>query len=407
MANLIGASAGAGRPALAIFPWGDVIEDFLDPIGLDARAFAEDMTGGWLFGYVAALQEAGWRSVIVCASRHAAQPERLEHKATGAPIWLVPGATPSKSGWPSMLSLRRWAAMPLAAFADVLRTEACQAVLVQEYEDPRFDRLVRLGGRLGLPVYATFQGGDQTLSKLEGIVRASSLKRAAGLIIASGAERQRVNQSYAGALPPIVAIPNPLDCALWRPKDQAEARRTLGLDPDGFIAINHGRIDVKRKGLDILLRAWRHCGDAQLRLIGSGQDNSLLAELISDARLDNVHWQSQYSTDRDMMRTWLSAADIYVTASRVEGMPVAPLEAMACGLPVVATDAQGLPEILEQGEESGGIIIQQEDAGQLAEAVNRMRDPHLRARLAANALRRAEQGFSIDTVGRQLKALLG
>jgi Glycosyltransferase len=107
------------------------------------------------------------------------------------------------------------------------------------------------------------------------------------------------------------------------------------------------------------------------------------------------------------MRTWLSAADIYVTASRVEGMPVAPLEAMACGLPVVATDAQGLPEILEQGEESGGIIIQQEDAGQLAEAVNRMRDPHLRARLAANALRRAEQGFSIDTVGRQLKALLG
>jgi len=56
-------------PTVAIFPWGDVIEDFLDPIGLTVSDFVERMSGGWLFGYVAALHASGWRAVIVCVSK--------------------------------------------------------------------------------------------------------------------------------------------------------------------------------------------------------------------------------------------------------------------------------------------------------------------------------------------------
>src|SRR3989442_10271043 len=53
----------------------------------DPGDFVERMTGGWLFGYVAALQSAGWRAVVVCASEEVAAPRRLVHRETGAAVW--------------------------------------------------------------------------------------------------------------------------------------------------------------------------------------------------------------------------------------------------------------------------------------------------------------------------------
>ena len=60
-------SGPAAGPTVAIFPWGEVIEEFLDSLGLDLDDFVTKMTGGWLFGYVLALQRQGWRPIIVCA----------------------------------------------------------------------------------------------------------------------------------------------------------------------------------------------------------------------------------------------------------------------------------------------------------------------------------------------------
>ena len=134
----------------------------------------------------------------------------------------------------------------------------------------------------------------------------------------------------------------------------------MGLIDETFIAINHGRIDINRKGLDILIDAWRIFGDeasSKLVIIGSGQDHDAFARILASSDLSNVIWLPDYTTDWNRIRLWLSAADVYVTASRTEGMPVAPLEAMACGLPVVASDAQGLPDILTDGEASGGLVV--------------------------------------------------
>jgi hypothetical protein len=79
-----------GGPAVAIFPWGEVIESFLDPLGLDLHDFAAKMTGGWLFGYVLALQKQGWRPVIVCASEKVERQTLLTHVGTGARILAAP-----------------------------------------------------------------------------------------------------------------------------------------------------------------------------------------------------------------------------------------------------------------------------------------------------------------------------
>ncbi len=114
----------------------------------------------------------------------------------------------------------------------------------------------------------------------------------------------------------------------------------------------------------------------------------------------------RYTTDRSLIRRWLSAADAYVTASRIEGMPVAPLEAMACGLPIVATDAQGLPDILADGEASGGLMVRKDRPEEIAHALERLKDDwRLRERLGRAARKRIEENFSLAAVAAALDCL--
>src|SRR5262249_7619957 len=151
----------------------------------------------------------------------------------------------------------------------------------QEYEYTRFDALVRLAIRLGICAFATFQGGDRTLSWIERLVRGRSLGMCSGLIIASRSERLRVERRYDGRHPPIANIPNPIDSQEWQAIDRREARSLLGLRQDLFIAINHGRIDIRRKGLDVLLAAWAASHGGELVVIGSGQDHDAFAALVA------------------------------------------------------------------------------------------------------------------------------
>lgn len=403
-------SRDPARPCLAILPWGDVIEDFLSPLGLSARTYLARADGGWLFGYVAALQKAGWRPIVLWGSSEVDRPERIAHPATGATIWLFPARPRPAGGSAQWTSLRRWLAAPMAAIERIIRQEGCSTLIAQEYEDARFDLLVGLGERIGIPVYASFQGGDRSASWVEGVIRPRSIGRSAGLIIPSSSERQRVRRRYGSRLPEIAAIPNPIDAGQWKAMPKEHARRILGIAPEAFLAVNHGRIDIRRKGLDVLVDAWAalNRGDRdRLVVIGSGQDDAPFADLLRERAVPGLDWQAGYDTDRERLRTWLSAADIYVTASRIEGMPVAPLEAMACGLPVLASDAHGLADILEAGEEHGGLLIPAGDAKALAAGFQRLRaDPALRARLGAAARVRVESSFSIETVAAALRDFL-
>lgn len=402
-------------PTVALMPWGEVIEEFLRPIGLDLEGFARDMSGGWLFGYVAAMQTAGLRSIIVCCSDAVTRTTRLEHRATGVPIWALPGtvsrdASPDRAA--SRRALEQWLRTPWRALAAVLRKERCTTLLVQEYEYPRFDAMNLLGRVLGLPVYASFQGGDRTLSKLEAKLRGLSLRASKGLIVASKQERERLALRYPGSRLRIRDIPNPIDVDEWRPQPRTLARRELGLPQDSFIAINHGRIDIRRKGLDVLLRAWalfsRDKPRVQLIQIGSGQDREAYASLLERSRLPSVKWISDYLTDRSQMRLWLSAADVYISTSRTEGMPVAPLEAMACGLPLVASAAQGLSDLLVAGEDNGGILVPCDDDTATADALDRLlHGPGLRERMGRAARAHVETRYSLQAVGRELAAFLG
>src|SRR5438552_7385734 len=77
-------------PTIALLPWGDVYEDFLDMIGMSVEVFCREMRGGWLFNYVDALRLSGVRSIIVIVSARASKPSRVQHPPTGTTICILP-----------------------------------------------------------------------------------------------------------------------------------------------------------------------------------------------------------------------------------------------------------------------------------------------------------------------------
>jgi glycosyltransferase involved in cell wall biosynthesis len=428
--------------SVALIPWGDWIEDYLDGIGLDLDDFCEDVDGGWLFGYVAALQSASLSPFLVAVSREVQAPIRRIHKPTGAAIWFLPSpdlyralrrtvtnpyATSRAQATRGMPRIRRitgaltrhilpYTAWPARHFGHVLDAEGCDVIIAQEYESPRFDMLVHQGRARSIPVFASFQGGNWHTSIFESVVRRRSIRRAEGLIIASEQEIERVRREYEVPEDRIQQIYNPLAVDRWRMPDRASARERLQIPTSARVAAWHGRISYHPKGIDILLDAWgrvrahRPDADDRLLMIGTGDDAGRLRSEIRSRRLAGIHWRDEFVVDKSEIREVLAAADVYVFPSRHEGFPVALVEAMASGLPVVATDAPGVREII--GVRNGhqvGSLVPVEDADGLASSLEAMFDNIEEARaLGRNARLRAESVFGIEAVGHQLAdALIG
>jgi glycosyltransferase involved in cell wall biosynthesis len=83
-------------------------------------------------------------------------------------------------------------------------------------------------------------------------------------------------------------------------------------------------------------------------------EHAALRQRIVAMQLQGVLWLDEFVRDRFEIRRYLSAAAVYTSPSRYDGFPGAPIEAMSCGLPVVAAATNGVPDSLEGGEASGG-----------------------------------------------------
>jgi glycosyltransferase involved in cell wall biosynthesis len=264
-----------------------------------------------------------------------------------------------------------------------------------------------------LPVFATFQGGDRTQSWLEALPRQLAFRGCTGAIVATQTEIRRIQSRYGIPSSKIARIFNPVDVAAWQASERTEARAALGIPIDAKVVAWHGRVEIERKGLDILLEAWQQiCNqrpDQELRLllVGTGSDAEQLRRRIDEMQLKGVMWINEFVSDRSVIQRYLSAADVYTLPSRQEGFPVAPIEAMSCGLPVVAADAPGVPDILEEGEASGGLIVPRGDTRALALALGRVLDDRAWSQqLGQYGRRRAESCFSVEVIGKQLHTLL-
>jgi starch synthase len=430
-----------GAPTIGLLPWGNVLEDFLEPTGLTLERFCDEFTGSWMFTWARALRTAGVRTEIACVSREARSEIRATHRPSGTPIIFLP-TTPAyrvidrRTAYPYGNSVRQvfglkaeprghrrvlmevarevgpYVATPPVRLARAVRRGRWQAILCQEYEYPRFDVSVVLGRGLGVPVFGNFQGGTHQYGRLERILRPRAMALATGLMIGPEREFERVRDTYDVPPEKIARIVNPVDLDVWRPRDRAAARAELDLPADAQVVAWHGRVAISHKGIDVLLAAWRSLvqtehGELRLLLIGGGSDAEEVARLIDDQRLPGVVRIDQHIHDTAQLSRHLSAADVYVMSSRHEGFPVALIEAMACGLPAVATDVTAVADILGRDEASAGLVVPTVDPEALAASLRRLvGDTELRRQLAERARRRAETGFSLEAVGAQLRDLL-
>lgn len=207
----------------------------------------------------------------------------------------------------------------------------------------------------------------------------------------------------------VAVLRNGVDTESFRPaipRDQAErsaVRRRWGVSPKAPVVLAAGRF-VEEKGFSLLLeavaRAARSVPDLHLVLLGDGPRRAALRCQAASSRAGIL--VPGFETD---MPAAFRAADLYCQASQREGLSNATLEAMASGLPVVATDVDGTREAVRDGE--SGLLVPPGDAGALASALERLvSDPARATGIGAAGRRRVEEAFSLPASVAAWEALL-
>jgi glycosyltransferase involved in cell wall biosynthesis len=172
---------------------------------------------------------------------------------------------------------------------------------------------------------------------------------------------------------------------------RAAKRDEIGVAPDTFVIGWAGRMTAIKRPED-LVQVLALVDDAVLVLAGDGElrgDIELLAQRLGVA--DRVR-PLGYVED---MGSWYAAFDVFLLTSANEGAPVVAIEALAGGIPVVATAAGGTVNVVDDGET--GLLAPIGDVGALADHVRRLRDDaELHARFGAEGRRRMRERFSTD-----------
>jgi teichuronic acid biosynthesis glycosyltransferase TuaC len=167
----------------------------------------------------------------------------------------------------------------------------------------------------------------------------------------------------------IDVIPNGVDIKKFYPMPRDAARQELRL-PNRRMILSVGKL-TPNKGFDLLLRSLRiladrfHEEDVNLVIVGEGPYRSQLDRTIASLKLEaRVRLVGPVSHEK--LRQWYSAANVFCLASETEGWPNVILESLACGTPVVASPAGGIPEII--CSDRVGLLVKRDDT-QIATAI--------------------------------------
>lgn len=197
----------------------------------------------------------------------------------------------------------------------------------------------------------------------------------------------------------VVVVPNGIP---FRRGDRARVRGELGVRDDRgeLLLVAVGNL-YPVKGHRVLLRALGMLVDHatlppwRLAVCGRGEEEAALRALAAELGItDRVHLLGLRGDVTDV----LAAGDCYVMPSRSEGLPLALVEAMAAGLPIVASRVGGIPEVVSDGVEA--VLVPPDDPAALASALAALlRDAPRRAELGAAAEGRARREFDVRVMG--------
>jgi glycosyltransferase involved in cell wall biosynthesis len=254
--------------------------------------------------------------------------------------------------------------MAKAASASVREAAAGRSCVVDaHYVYPDGVAAAEIAEGLGLRYTITARGSDVNLIAEDPVVGRqirAACSRAHALFAVSDALCARFAEVAGLPRGRVRLARNGVDLERFRPGDAAEARAALGLPPQGHLLLGVGRL-VPVKGFHLLAETLRAV-DATLVLAGDGPERGRLASALPASRTRFLG-----ALDRDRLALAYRACDLLVLPSESEGWPNVVTEALASGLPVVATRVGGVPQILAGG--THGRLVERGDARALASAV--------------------------------------
>lgn len=226
------------------------------------------------------------------------------------------------------------------------------------------------------------------LSRLADVVIANS-NAAAEKVIKGGVKPERV-----------FVVRSSIDTEFFKPPNSAkeQIRSHWGIDKSDFVVAGVGRL-VKGKGYDLLLKSIAAIPPTErpiLLLAGDGSERTSLEKLAADL---GVSEKVRFLGFQNDVRSVYWAADVFahVPTTFPEGTPNAILEAMAAGLPVIASKLGGIPEVIRNGET--GLLVPAGDLDALTETLLKLRsDPSLRAAIGQAGQNYVRENHSIHSL---------
>lgn len=249
-------------------------------------------------------------------------------------------------------------------------------------------RLPRVGGDL-----ETLERLGRPLMRLTHVLLQHS--RSVVTFLSSRTENDLVTHHFA--LPNTQLIPNGVDITRFYPHHQ-----DANMEQHIPVVICVAQLRYQ-KGIDVLLQAWRlvqdrqgqpSCTAARLMIVGDG---TLRVQLERLAQALGIRDSVTFAGQQDNIPAQLQHSNIAVLPSRWEGMPNAVLEAMACGLPCIATRISGCEDIIQHGV--NGLLVETDDYQGMAQALEMLlSDPALAQAYGQQARATIEQRYSVEHI---------
>jgi glycosyltransferase involved in cell wall biosynthesis len=187
-------------------------------------------------------------------------------------------------------------------------------------------------------------------------------------------------------------------------EQRCTAKRILGLQPPDKLIVAIGRLSAQKRH-HILIDSMKYIPGIHLLIAGEGEDRAALEGRVAASKAaDRIRLLGNVSPGE--VRQLLMAADVFAMASEFEGLSLALVEAMATGVPIVASDIAAIREVVvDEAERSAGILLDSTEPAKWAEAILELTSTtEVNDKFGRRALRRA-QAFDIDRSAYEYVAL--
>lgn len=201
----------------------------------------------------------------------------------------------------------------------------------------------------------------------------------------------------------IQCIPYGLDLELFRPLDRRAARQALGVPQDAKVVLFvAAKVTQKRKGLAYLLDALGRIQDAPSPLLLTVGAEGIIGEQLQG--FEQIHLGNL--SDESTLNQAYNAADVYVSPTLADNLPLVVMESLAAGTPVVAFDVGGVPEMVHHMET--GYLARYKDTADLASGMRALLDDsEQRTRMRQQCREFAKENYDLDLQARRYAELYG